>query len=76
MVTVRPAGRPPRLLGRERVNHRGGVRHRRLGHRLANRGKTGLVVERLAQAVLFDTEDKREGTSAFLEKREPHFRGE
>jgi enoyl-CoA hydratase/carnithine racemase len=38
--------------------------------------KTGLVVERLAQAVLFDTEDKREGTSAFLEKREPHFRGE
>ena len=38
--------------------------------------KTGLVVERLAQAVLFGTEDKREGTSAFLEKREPHFRGE
>lgn len=38
--------------------------------------KTGLVVERLAQAVLFDTEDKREGTTAFLEKREPRFRGE
>jgi enoyl-CoA hydratase/carnithine racemase len=38
--------------------------------------KTGLVIERLAQAVLFDTEDKREGTTAFLEKREPHFRGE
>jgi enoyl-CoA hydratase len=37
--------------------------------------KTGLVIERLAQAVLFDTEDKREGTSAFLEKREPRFRG-
>ena len=38
--------------------------------------KTGLVIERLAQAVLFDTEDKREGTTAFLEKREPRFRGE
>jgi enoyl-CoA hydratase len=37
--------------------------------------KTGLVVERLAQAVLFTSEDKREGTSAFLEKREPNFRG-
>ena len=37
--------------------------------------KTGLVIERLAQAVLFDTEDKREGTSAFLEKREPRFEG-
>ena len=37
--------------------------------------KTGLVVERLAQAVLFNTEDKREGTSAFLEKREPRFKG-
>ncbi len=38
--------------------------------------KTGLVVERLAQAVLFDSEDKREGTTAFLEKREPRFQGE
>ena len=38
--------------------------------------RTGLVIERLAQAVLFDTEDKREGTTAFLEKREPRFRGE
>ena len=37
--------------------------------------KTGLVVERLAQAVLFTSEDKREGTSAFLEKREPEYRG-
>lgn len=37
--------------------------------------KTGLVVERLAQAVLFNTEDKREGTTAFLEKREPRFEG-
>jgi enoyl-CoA hydratase/carnithine racemase len=37
--------------------------------------KTGLVIERLAQAVLFNTEDKSEGTSAFLEKRKPRFEG-
>jgi enoyl-CoA hydratase len=37
--------------------------------------KTGLVLERLAQAVLFTSEDKREGTSAFLERRKPEFRG-
>ena len=36
---------------------------------------TGMLIERLAQAVLFDSEDKREGTSAFLEKRDPNFRG-
>lgn len=36
---------------------------------------TGMLIERLAQAVLFDSEDKLEGTSAFLEKREPDFRG-
>lgn len=37
--------------------------------------KTGLIVEKLVQAVLFTTEDKHEGTTAFLEKREPRFRG-
>jgi enoyl-CoA hydratase len=36
---------------------------------------TGLVIEKLAQAVLFTTEDKREGTTAFLEKRKPNFQG-
>ena len=35
----------------------------------------GLLVERLAQAVCFGSEDKAEGTRAFLEKRKPRFRG-
>ncbi|WP_458352586.1 enoyl-CoA hydratase/isomerase family protein [Peribacillus frigoritolerans] len=35
--------------------------------------KSGLLIEKLAQAVLFSTEDKNEGTSAFLEKRSPKF---
>lgn len=37
--------------------------------------RTGLVIERLAQAVLYTSEDKREGTSAFLDKRKPDFKG-
>ena len=37
--------------------------------------RTGLVIERLAQAVMFASEDKQEGTTAFLEKREPNFGG-
>ena len=36
----------------------------------------GLQVERLAQTVLFESKDKLEGTTAFLEKRKPEFRGE
>ncbi|GAA3663148.1 enoyl-CoA hydratase-related protein [Nocardioides ginsengisoli] len=32
---------------------------------------TGLVVERLAQALLYTTDDKREGAEAFLAKRTP-----
>ncbi|WP_174731294.1 enoyl-CoA hydratase/isomerase family protein [Mesobacillus harenae] len=35
--------------------------------------KTGLIIEKLAQAILFSTEDKNEGTAAFLEKRKPEF---
>ncbi len=35
--------------------------------------KAGLLIEKLAQAVLFSTEDKKEGTRAFLEKRAPEF---
>jgi enoyl-CoA hydratase/carnithine racemase len=37
--------------------------------------RTGLIVEKLVQALLFTTEDKHEGATAFLEKREPRFRG-
>jgi enoyl-CoA hydratase/carnithine racemase len=37
--------------------------------------RTGLVVERLAQALLYTSEDKREGASAFLDKRPPVFTG-
>lgn len=36
---------------------------------------TGLVIERLAQAVMYSSEDKLEGTTAFLDKREPRFQG-
>ncbi|MCV7496970.1 enoyl-CoA hydratase-related protein [Micrococcus luteus] len=37
--------------------------------------RTGLLLERLAQSVLYTTEDKAEGTAAFTEKRDPVFRG-
>jgi len=36
---------------------------------------TGLVVERLAQALLYTTDDKREGAEAFLAKRTPEWSG-
>lgn len=37
--------------------------------------QTGLLVERLAETIAFSTEDRREGTAAFLEKRKPCFKG-
>lgn len=37
--------------------------------------QTGQVVERLAQSLLYMTDDKREGASAFMEKRSPQFGG-
>ena len=36
----------------------------------------GLLYESTAQAITFDSRDKQEGTSAFLEKRKPSFTGE
>ncbi|WP_067726547.1 enoyl-CoA hydratase/isomerase family protein [Oceanobacillus damuensis] len=42
---------------------------------LATDLNTGLSYELAAQAVLYGTEDKAEGTSAFLEKRKPSFSG-
>lgn len=35
----------------------------------------GLLMEKLAQTILFTTKDKWEGTTAFLEKRNPEFQG-
>jgi len=37
--------------------------------------RTGLAVERLAQALLYTSDDKREGAEAFLAKRPARFRG-
>jgi len=36
---------------------------------------SGLLFERHAQTIAFSTEDRVEGTSAFLEKRKPDFKG-
>ncbi len=36
---------------------------------------SGLLIETLAQAICFDSDDKQEGTTAFLEKRRPKFSG-
>ncbi|SEQ97459.1 enoyl-CoA hydratase/isomerase family protein [Piscibacillus halophilus] len=37
-------------------------------------GEAAMWIEKLSQAVVFGTEDKQEGTSAFLEKRKPDFK--
>lgn len=37
--------------------------------------ETGRILERLGQSVLNGTEDQKEGTAAFLEKRPPRFHG-
>jgi 1,4-dihydroxy-2-naphthoyl-CoA synthase len=35
-----------------------------------------MILEKLAQSLLYTTEDMREGTAAFLEKRKPSFKGQ
>lgn len=37
--------------------------------------RTGLLLEQLAQTLLYTTQDKAEGTAAFLDKRPPDFEG-
>ncbi|SHJ35754.1 enoyl-CoA hydratase/isomerase family protein [Desulfofundulus thermosubterraneus] len=37
--------------------------------------ESGLIMERLAQTILFGTEDRLEGLTAFLEKRRPVYKG-
>lgn len=52
----------------------------RLGKLVINNGsetdlRTGLLLERLAQSLLYTSNDKREGAAAFLEKRPARFEG-
>jgi enoyl-CoA hydratase len=37
--------------------------------------EAAMALECVVQGILFDSEDKQEGTTAFLEKRPPHFEG-
>ncbi|WP_054950148.1 enoyl-CoA hydratase/isomerase family protein [Numidum massiliense] len=52
----------------------------RLAKTAVNRGtdldmETALYLEKLSQTILMGSEDKQEGTLAFLEKRQPQFKG-
>jgi enoyl-CoA hydratase len=53
----------------------------RLAKAVVNKGidiemDAALYLEKLAQTILIGSEDKKEGTQAFLDKRTPHFGGE
>jgi enoyl-CoA hydratase len=50
----------------------------KLAKMVINRGfdvdlDTALLLEKMAQSIAFGTEDKQEGTQAFLDKRKPNF---
>jgi enoyl-CoA hydratase len=52
----------------------------RLAKAAVNRGAdlemtTALYLEKLSQTILMESKDKLEGTQAFLEKRQPQFKG-
>jgi enoyl-CoA hydratase len=82
VTAVMPAGQ---LQVRTRELARKILRHGPLAIRLAKAAlnvsarvdlDSGLLIETLAQAICYSSEDKQEGTSAFLEKRKAKFTGQ
>ena len=45
-----------------------------IAHTARSGAETGMFVERLAQSLLYSSAEKKEGTSAFLEKRHPDYK--
>ena len=79
-VVVAEALLPSALALAERVLSRGplAVRLAKLALNASARVDldSGLLIETLAQAICFESDDKQEGTTAFLEKRPPTFTGD
>jgi len=82
ITAIAPAGQ---LSVRARELAKRVIRHGPLAGRLAKLAlnasarvdlDSGLLIETLAQAICYASEDKQEGTSAFLEKRKPKFTGQ